>query len=387
MKAIKKSILVFILCFGYTVYPQLVITEIYHDTPYTERYDRGYSHRAHHLGEFIEIYNYTTETIPLKGWSLSDRVSVYNFPDDASIPSEGFLLVAFRDLYYGPDTGNYFPSFFPNTQGQENKILYQGNMMMRNDKEEVHINMGPIRGINFDHYPIFKTSWYSAMRPVSNEDPRYEDTSHMNYYLDSFQLGESNIFSKAAATPLYANYVPPTQRLEDIPEFQEAVTQNTANITWEYYSNLLLEMSCPVVIPQVEQPAMGNYSEVILCFDYDPSGNTTIIYNCSDEENDPESPNTENLYTEEEIEDISSRIGIYPNPTYGNLTIAWDDTVDGKITQIRINNFSGVSIGEVPITENQSSANFDISGQPATVYITTFTLNTGQLISKNVIKL
>lgn len=385
MKLKKLLCTVLIILGSSNFYAQVVITEIYHDTPYPERYDgRSPQSGPHHLGEFIELYNYTTEDIPLKGWSITDRVSKYIFPDNAIIRSESFIVVAYRDLYYGPDTGDYFTLYFPTTQGKEDQIYYQGNVMLRNRLEEVHLNMGSIRGVNFNQYRIFENEWYNASPPPSNEDQAYDDLPNMNYYVSSYQLASNGTFHFATANPLDANYVPPTQRLEEITAFQDALLLNYANYTWDYYSNLLLNMSCPLVISTIEQPVTGIYLDNSICFDYDISGNNISSHECASDE-DQTNPNT-GLYTAAEIEDISSKIIIYPNPTTGIINITWDNTVNGKITQVEVSNFGGVSIGNVSISSSATSTVFDITNQPATIYITTFTLNTGQLISKNVIK-
>lgn len=386
MKFKKLLCTILIILGSSSFYAQVIITEIYHDTPYPERYDgRSPQSGPHHLGEFIELYNYTTEDIPLKGWSLTDRVSKYIFPDDAVIRSESFIVVAYRDLYYGPGTGDYFPLFYPTTQGKESQIFYQGNIMLRNRLEEVHLNMGYIRGVNFNQYRIFRNEWYNASPPPSNEDQAYNDLPHMNYYINSYQLSSNGNFYFATANPLAADYVPPTQNLEEIAAFQEALLQNYSNYTWDYYSNLLLNITCPLVIPVVEQSPTGLYLDNNICFGYDISGNNTSAYDCASNDDETTNPNV-GLYTASEIEDITSKIMIHPNPTTGIINISWDSTVNGKISQVEVSNFGGVSIGNVSISNNASSAVFDITNQPATIYIITFTLNTGQLISKNVIK-
>jgi len=43
--------------------------------------------------EFIELYNTSTEPVDLSGWFFSDGIS-FTFPPGASIPGEGFVVVA-----------------------------------------------------------------------------------------------------------------------------------------------------------------------------------------------------------------------------------------------------------------------------------------------------
>ena len=377
-----KKILFGLLTISFTVsYSQVIITEIYHNTPFSEHYDRGYPFAAHHLGEFIELYNYSTEDIPLKGWYITDHVSRYNFPNNAVIPSEGFIIVAYRDLYYGPSTGNYFTNFFPSTQGKDAQIFYQGSLMLRNNIEDLHIHMGEIRGIDFKGYTLYSTG-YEFIDPPTNYDANVTNYSSV----PSLHLTANGNYNESTPSPLDAAYVPPTQNLEEIVSFQEALIENTANQTWSHYANLLISMSCPLVINYVEQTPSDIYLDSGKCFSYDISGNNVSSIDClAEEESDNNNPVTE--FTSAEIDEIASQIYLTPNPTAGVVHISWEDSVIGKISSIQVVNTAGISIGPIiTITSVTNSTNFNIINQPSGIYIVNFTLITGQFISKNVIK-
>lgn len=377
----KTTIFALLFIISVPLYSQIAITEVYYDTPYTEFYDRGYPYSAHHLGEYIELYNYTTEDIPLKGWSITDKASKYTFPDDAVIHSESYIIVAYRDLYYGPDTGNYIPHFFPTTQGKETQIYYQGTLMLRNNIEMVNLNMGPLRGVDFNEYPIFTMSWIDDF-----EESNYDNSPTVNYYTSSLHLQSDNSFTYSTATPLTSDFVPATQNIEDIPSFQDALIANTGNYTWDFYVERLLNVSCPVVINQIEQAPAGTYLPLVRCFNYDVSGNNIASADCSDEE-DELMESASSTYNQDELDDIASKIYLYPNPTSSIANISWDDTVIGKINSIQVTNASGIHIGAISVSNSDSTASFNITNQPSTIYIVTFTLDSGQMISKNLIKI
>jgi len=382
---IKKIIYIVLLSLsGTTLFSQVVITEIYYDTPYSEFYERGQTKGKHHLGEYIELYNYSKEDLPLKGWSISDIASKYTFPDNVIIPAESFLLIAYRDPYYLATTGNYFPSFFPTTSGKEAQIIYQGAVMFRNKLEQVNLNMGFVRGTDFKNFKIHSARWYNTTFDINNSQET--NPANINFYLPSLQLGSNGEFHTTIATPLTANYVPPTQNLEDILTFIEATEQNYSDLTWEINSNALLNNSCPLTITIVDQNAPPIDSTLGKCFEYDGSGNAIKAIDCNDTEpTDPISPTTE--YNPSELEEINSKIALYPNPTNSVVNASWDGSINGVITGIQVFNMAGILIVNIPVHPTQSTVIIDLSSQPTGICMVKFILNTGQIISRNVIKI
>lgn len=384
---IRKLYAAFFALCGMTAFSQVAITEIYYDTPYSEFSDRGQSYGPHHLGEYIELYNYTTEDLPLKGWYITDNASKYVFPDNAVIASESFLLVAYRDFYW-PESGNYFTNFFPTTQGKEAQILYQGQMMMRNRHEGVNLHMGFVRGTDLRGHTIHSTHWYNDGFDANMDPNYYTNPSLVNYYLSSIHLGSNGNFYPSVATPLTSDYVPPTQDLEDIASFQQASQDNYSGLTWETYSNAILAITCPLVIPVVEQGVPWTDTILEKCFNYDQSGNNVSVSSC-DESDESEEPGIVpgSQYDNSEMEEIASSIILYPNPTSSVVNVQWNASINGKIVQIQSFSNSGVNFSTLPVMPFQSSAVVNLSYQPTGIYILIFVLDTGQSISKNVMKI
>lgn len=147
----KKLLLLFCFISFSLTKAQVVITEVYYDTPYLEDIylytNLGLLNPNpyyYNLGEYIELYNYSTEDIPLKGWMIGDKVSKYQFPDNAIIHSGEFIVVVYR-----PKNNNIpFTTYFPTTLGKELQIYYQDKMFLNNKSEELRLMVGFIRGID-----------------------------------------------------------------------------------------------------------------------------------------------------------------------------------------------------------------------------------------------
>ncbi|KQS53196.1 lamin tail domain-containing protein [Flavobacterium sp. Leaf359] len=376
----KLFFAVFALLCGISAFSQIAITEIYYDTPYIERTDRAY----HHLGEYIELYNYTTEDLSLKGWSITDNASKYVFPDNVIIPSQSFIVVAYRDPF--EPIGDYFTTFFPTTIGKESQIFYQGNVMFRNKTENISLNVGFVRGTDLRGYAIQSASWHNDEFD-RHFNPGYMNPSGVNFYLESLHLSNEEYFYPGTPTPLTAAYVPPTQNLEDIASFQQASQDNYASLTWETYSNAILAITCPLTINVVQQTAPYINPVLKKCFSHDASGNLVSTFLC-DENNERTNDSGQAFeYGSSELEEIASKIILYPNPTSTTVNVQWDGSINGKITQMQVFNTGGINISNTTILVSQSSTVIDLSYQPTGIYIVRFLLDSGQFISKNVMKI
>lgn len=385
-----KKLLFVILLFEMSSvsFAQIAITEVFYDTPYFEDMNSRqqnifpFSIDIHHLGEYIELYNYTTEDIPMKGWSLSDRVTRFVFPANTIIKSGKFLIVAYKL----PNSNVTFPEMFPNTIGKESQIIYQSTIFLNNDREYLRINMGTLRGVNFSNTEV-NHFWWDKNSQVTTLSNGIDDSciipANCNFYRESLHLSATGT-SISVATPLTANYVPPLQNLEDIQIVKDAIIANLGNSTWDFYSDAIINNTCPENISLVEQNPSETYLATGKCFTYDASGNNTTSLNCTPPSN---TPNTTNEYTPEQINDISSKITVAPNPTNGAITISWDATIVGKISTIQITSSNGVSLSVNPINPSQADILLSLIGQPTGIYIVRFILNTSQIITKNVIKI
>ncbi|MCL2651433.1 MAG: polymorphic toxin type 23 domain-containing protein [Candidatus Azobacteroides sp.] len=116
----------------------IVITEVLYDTPLEE--ENGW--RGAHNGEFVELYNPTTESIDISGWGLRtiSKYAFYTFPAGTVIPSCAFLIVAYRNA----DTPFFqLKDVYPEAvEKGNNKIIYQNNIFFGNGKNYVRLITG-----------------------------------------------------------------------------------------------------------------------------------------------------------------------------------------------------------------------------------------------------
>jgi hypothetical protein len=404
----KKLICLFCCLYAKIATCQIVITELNYDTPYSEKASLTIKH---HSGEYIELYNYTNEDIPLKGWFITDNAGKYDFPDDAIIRSEDFIIVAYRKNH----SLNYFPQFFPNTIGQENKIFYQDKIIMYNTRDCINIHYGYIKDIiispddrigvhstdvrNISFQKCWKNeningNWTGGdtvqqnFSEVSNgfdsttlnNDYNYYEKESMHYNGNSNSLVN---FHNGFVSPLSSNYLPPTQDLQTIT--QEIVHPHYDQFTWASNATKIINNQCPIAIPLETQEPSEVYLASGRCFVYDINGNAINSNSCVPSIINNPPPPLE--YTAEQIAAFEASITIFPNPTMGNITINWDTILNGNIQTIGIGNVNGIHVTQQTITPIQTSTNIDISTQPMSIYIVKFTLNTGQYFSKNIIKL
>ncbi|WP_374360396.1 DUF6443 domain-containing protein [Cloacibacterium sp.] len=112
---------------------QVHISEVYFDTYFNE----GSQDEYHHHGEFIELYNRSSQSVDLSNWMLLDYSGRGSFtiPQGTTILANDFIVIA-----YGTTSGNYsndFPILFPSALGKESKIVYQQSIMLKNGREGV----------------------------------------------------------------------------------------------------------------------------------------------------------------------------------------------------------------------------------------------------------
>jgi hypothetical protein len=395
----KKALIILFGLFNIQITTsQIVITEVYYDTPFLENiyhyFQNGLENPNpyyHHLGEYIELYNYSTEDIPLKKWAITDNVTRYEFPADAVIKKGEFIVVAYKQSGHS----NYFTTFFPTTTGQESKIFYQDKMMLRNRSEEIKLHMGEIRGVDCKNKIIqrivwgvstggietlLNNAWNSSATISSSPDYMESESIHLN------DIAQENAFIFLPASPLSSHYIPPAKDLEDIQSVQEALNNVLTDFTWDHYALAILNNTCPDDIDIIEQNDANQYMENGKCFTYDNSGNSKTAVDCITPDEDEDDNNTTIEYTASEIEDFSSLIVLSPNPTSSTLTASWSGNVLGKITEMQVGNTIGVNINVTPIYPMQDNVLITLTSQPTGIYIVKFILNTGQFISKNVIK-
>ncbi len=380
-----------------SVFSQIKITEVNYDTPFLE--NNNVIREANqsnpntvtigHLGEYIELYNYTTEDISLDGWYIADHIGTYYFPTNVIIKSGGFLVVAYKPQTYSTA---YFPTFFPTTVGKEAQILYQDVIEIRNDREELRLGTRKLKGNIFNIPNVSFVDW--------EEGSLYHPMNHYNNYATGIHSGDVNTntyYNKSlhddngnqyknyyTANPLEEAIVPPLQVMESLPLVIDAYINNYAGITWASNVDAINNKFCFITIPLVQQTPNLTLVSSGKCFNYDFSGNATSTIDCS-----PITPTNPpiNGYTEDELQEIENSIQIAPNPTTGYLYVTWGNAAAGKISGINIVAINGTYNVYVSITSNQSNAQLNLVGQPNGIYIVRMTLDSGQFISKNILKM
>lgn len=396
-----KSILQYLLFLLVSIplHSQIIITEVNYDTPFYEgspndHYYQDQNTTRRHLGEYIELYNFSNEDIPLKGWFITDYSTKYVFPDDAVIPAEDFIIIAYNDPQwyessYGYNSENYFTTFYPTALGKESQIYYQNKIILRNTLEPLKLFIGELRGVETNYNNLCNVSWENPSNHpfIFSSDATDNPTTHNFYQWDSVHLESNGAYQPNVPSPFSSAYLPPTQDLEDIQSVIDALYDVYNNLTWEDYSDEILFNTCLLVLNVIEQAPYETYTDERRCFEYDNSGNKISSYDCSEEEDDEESGGGQTEYTSAELEEINSKISLHPNPTSSIINIQWDDSINGKIQTIFFSNHNGTSIGSLSIGSSQSSVQFDFSGQPTGIYIVSFVLDSGQMLSRNVMKL
>lgn len=178
---------------------QIAITEVLYDTAFDEQpatfmkgHTRNYytfKDKAHHLGEYIELYNYTTEDIPLKGWFIYDNASKYNLPEDIVLKSQEYLIIAYRDLENKKDIGDYFSIFYPTVKNKRGKVIYQDYMILNNKKDDIALFTKSLAGIDLNReFLIDRVKWdNTGQQKSSNElrDKGYKSLNNRNFYVNS----------------------------------------------------------------------------------------------------------------------------------------------------------------------------------------------------------
>ncbi|WP_304343887.1 lamin tail domain-containing protein [Chryseobacterium koreense] len=388
-----RSILFVLLIFASApFFSQIAITEVYYDTPYNEKLDytlqgsqESYPVRYHHRGEFIELYNYSDKDINLKDWYVSDYSGNYKLPDKI-LKSGEFVVVVYSPLIV--DT-TPFTDLFPTTVGKEDKIINQDKILLRNKREVVKVGylVGGVKPI-----PLGSMGWSFSSEPTSNYVANAWTIPNICYTVKSLNLSglpqypnQTNTYSEATPNPLESSFKPPIQNYETL--MLDVLVQNYGFLDWSENVANLIENKCPISIDNIQQTPTGTFNSGEKCFTFDIAGNNTTSSDCI---SSPTNPNG-NEYTYDELEAIKNSIAIYPNPAISNngyvVYISWSGPAIDKIYNLQVYN-SGAQLvyGFLP-TIGIGSVSFSLQGQLPGAFVANFTLNTGQVISKNILKL
>jgi len=365
---------------------QIKITEIYHDTPYNERMtlfngntQQEEDARRHHWGEFVEIYNYSDKPVRLENWFIRDLQGVFWLPSDKTIQPGEFMVIVYSAPSYNTTP---FTELFNTTQGKDSQIIRQNSIIMDNYKDAIYLGYSFGREIPIDKgnhgWLVPKGSWSSNRVKGAWGQPG------ICYTVNSFQLTSNGSYSLASPNPLAANYVPPTQSYDDI--VKDDFIKNYSFLDWTDNVNALINKICAISIEKVEQIPNGAYDSGGKCFNYDLAGNYVSSTDCTYSNSDPQN----NEYSYDELQDIKNSIVLYPNPATAsnsfNVTISWSGPSINKINDIKVFNSGAQLVYGITPTNGTNTTTFSLQGQLPGVFVANFMLNTGQFISKNILK-
>lgn len=367
---------------------QLIITEVYRDTPYSEYIDVNYGPyqnptpelfeklRKRHRGEFIEIFNASDTDLNLKDWKLRDNEGSFDLPD--KIIKSGQFMVVVANNNSG---GDYFPSFFSTTQGKQNQIIYQNVIKLSNTDESISLIAKNVAGHNIQQEYVASGVAFqqdgnnmgisAGFDAVANPSVFYE-VKDWQYDYNTPQF----------PNPLAATILPPIKPLEDY--VGNILAQNYDILTWDSNAESLINNKCDIDISATSQSLNVGPTSGSRYFTLDSAGNGSA----SAAKMLKADTELSLASSSDNLEDIKMAIQLSPNPTSDIVNVSITGIAQGKATSVQV--FSGT--GALLFTKNdlQDSSNFNFSfslgNQITGVYVAKFTLNTGQIVGKNILK-
>ncbi|SDJ50215.1 lamin tail domain-containing protein [Chryseobacterium jejuense] len=400
---IKYTASFFLLLVGKLFYSQIMITEVYWNTPYNEKLKftkkiNGVPNGElidaikHHRGEFVEIYNYSDRDLNLKNWTLYDYQSSFQLPDKI-IKSGQFVVIAYSTLPYNTTP---FSEYFTTTAGKEDQIILQDKIILRNKRETLSLGYVTNDGVGAI---VSKTGWDFRSEPKPNfianlagNPSQFYTVKSIQYHPDPASTLDPNVQLEpdaitdyqATPNPLAADFVPPIQKYEDLVKniFQESFS----SLDWGDNVDELVNKTCLISIEQVSQAPTTPNNPVRKCFSYDAAGNF-VNTNCG---KNVLIPPIELI--PHDLDEIKNNIKIFPNPTKAseqyNVTISWSGPALDKIQSIQIFNSTGSLIHNFNFTPTQGATtiSFSLQNQLPGTFVANFVLINGQVISKNILR-
>ncbi|MFP5040289.1 lamin tail domain-containing protein [Parasediminibacterium sp. JCM 36343] len=389
---LKNTFILFVLMFWFynPAISQISITEVYYNTPFNEMLQvNRYETKRHHLGEFIELYNYSDKDINLSDWFISGKSFKFYLPD--KIIKSGQLMVV---TYQSHTAYTDFLDFFQLTDHLKyspDQVIYQSDFMLRNRYGRVSLgqrlhNTSCERVVSNLNGNVF--GWGFSDEPASNFINDIAQHPADFYKVKSLQYNNSNslIYDRPNPLSLPASVTIPTQIYDDLVSFFYQTNYAYLN----YYENIanILNNSCSnSILKSSQQPSTYSYGQtpISICFNYDNAGDGTgITTNCSIVT--PPGPSTN--FTPDILQAISNDIIVYPNPTKNSkVSVAWKGSAIGKISSILISDYLGNCILYYPDATNISNPfSCTFTSITTSSYKALFTLTTGQAITKYILK-
>ncbi len=357
----------------------------------------------HHAGEFIELFNYTTEDIDIGSWIIADDENSFIFPRNTVVKSNDFLIIAYINDAIKSKNANYFLDFFPTTRPHSDKIIYTDKIILNNYKESVSLFMTTIRGeklnTNFSGVRIDGISWefsekklpkgkYSTHNLITDFD-YYSSSYHKNApkdYINIVEMSRVNTFNSNfdKANPFELYYKPSLINLEDITYVKEAIYQ------FEHFGKMkiipeLFNLTCNIHIPTIGYTIPSDNYTNSRCFQYDSAGNyINSMRFCLEQASDPIGDDEIVIGVEKSIEEL---FFVTPNPTNGKITISWDKSLKHSLSQIYIIPFNGSNSIQIKFNSLDFETSYDLITFSKGIYFVEFILEDGRKISKKIIKL
>ncbi|UKB84067.1 lamin tail domain-containing protein [Chryseobacterium sp. MEBOG06] len=372
---------------------QLIITEVYRDTPYSEYIDINYGPyqnpspdlfeklRKRHRGEFIEIFNASDTDLNLKDWKLRDNEGSFDLPD--KIIKSGQFMVVVANNNSG---GDYFPTFFSTTQGKEDQIIYQNVIKLSNTDESIALIAKTVAGHNISQEYVASGVSFQQEGNNMGISAGFDAVANPSIFYE-VKDWQYDFNTPQFPNPLVATIKPPIKPLEDY--VGNILAQNYDILTWDSNAGDLIDNKCNIDIPYISQSFNVGPTSGSKKFNFDEAGNSsalnTGVLKTISELSDQ---SAENKNTGDHLEQIKMAIQLSPNPTSDIVNVSITGIAQGKVTSVQV--FSGT--GALLFTKNnlQDSSNFNFSfslgNQITGVYVANFTLNTGQLVGKNILK-
>jgi len=379
------------------VMSQISITEVYYNTPYNEMLrvnqnqdvNSGYRANRHHLGEFVELYNYSDKDINLAEWFLRYKSAKFYLPNKI-IKSGQLMVVTYKNPFNYEDFLYYFQLDNNEPLYTADQVIYQSDFMLRNKAGQVSLGQR-IKNTNFERIVpnlnkvIF--SWHFSEEPESNHVKRVGLKPEEFYKVNSLQYNPIGIYPLSEKpNPLSLPVNIPIQSYDDLVKgFYQA---NYAYLNYNENIANILNNSCSINIKKSSQlPSDYGSNPTTICFNDDKAGNVTgASTNC----NIVTPPNPSTNFTPDVLQAISNDITVYPNPATANskVFVSWKGNAIGKISEIKVTGLSGNEILQPTKISNLSNPfSFILPTGSTSQYITLFTLTTGQTISKYILKI
>lgn len=394
--------------FPFILNAQIAITEVYYDTPFSETKENT---NLHHSGEYIELFNYTTEDINIGGWILADEDGSFIFPNNTIIQSDKAILVA-----YIPAGATYpfIPSLFPTIQGQEeeSRVIYQNKIVLNNYKEELSLYMTSIRGIILPRHQIIhnvKVQFPDNLNSYNPYSINKWDNSTMNsnggyntnydFYKKSLQINTQEEFQNnilintqgqlstskyRTATPLELDFPYELVPLESIGAVIDAILNNYDHFIGNSGVLDLLNNFCDKYVALISENVISHSIISERCSEYDEAGNFIGLLDTCPQSRQEENEEPEELLAQE---DFSSKVWVAPNPTRSKTTIFWEKDIEDLIAEIIVVPVNGGQ--HIPITyaKIEASADVNLATYPSGIYVVRFTFTSGQTVTKSIIKI